>query len=157
MIGWIIKLSVTVQMFQPLIIIYTKGSIVYHHWGCASLSYPFRCLSVVHSWQLHRQGNLFTDILIDSTMFFDQLLNIFPSYPIFYCLQPKSWIRILPHVYQSLTASRPQSDSQTNRSCMSASVKMCGCRFKSKASLHLRFLHFKSLKGKKWEYLAIGL
>ena len=48
MIGLFIKLSV--QMFQPLIVIYKRGNIVYHHWGCAFihrlLSYPFRSLKL---------------------------------------------------------------------------------------------------------------
>ena len=41
-----IKLSV--QTFQPLIVIYRMGNFVYHHWGCTSiyksLSYPCRIL-----------------------------------------------------------------------------------------------------------------
>ena len=41
-IGWFIKLSV--NTFQPIIVIFRKDSIVYHHWGCKStywpLSYP---------------------------------------------------------------------------------------------------------------------
>ena len=44
LIGWFIKLNV--QTFQPLIVIYRRGSFVYHHWECTSiyqsLSYPFR-------------------------------------------------------------------------------------------------------------------
>ena len=47
LIGWFIKLSV--QTFQPLIVIYRKGNFVYRDWGCTSicrsLSYPFRLLN----------------------------------------------------------------------------------------------------------------
>ena len=42
-IGWFIKLSV--QTFQPQIVIYRSVYFVYHHWGCTiinqPLSYPF--------------------------------------------------------------------------------------------------------------------
>ena len=44
--GWFIKLSV--QTFQPLILLYRRGNFVYHHWRSTSifrpLSYPFRSL-----------------------------------------------------------------------------------------------------------------
>ena len=43
---WFIKLSV--QTFQPLILIYKSCNLVCHHWGCTSiyrlLYFPFRCL-----------------------------------------------------------------------------------------------------------------
>ena len=46
LIDWFIKLSV--QIFQPLIVIYKKGIFVYHQWGCTLIyrpfSYPFRSL-----------------------------------------------------------------------------------------------------------------
>ena len=39
-------IQLSVQTFQPLIVIYRTGSFVHHHWGCTSiywpLSYPFR-------------------------------------------------------------------------------------------------------------------
>ena len=35
LIGWFIKLSV--QSFQPLIVIYGRGNFVYHHWECTSI------------------------------------------------------------------------------------------------------------------------
>ena len=46
-LGWCIKLSV--QKFQPLILIYKRDDILVNHdWGCTSiyrqLSYPFRSL-----------------------------------------------------------------------------------------------------------------
>ena len=48
MIGWFIKLSV--QTFQPLIVIYKRVNPVYYYVGCTqiyrSLSYPFRSLVV---------------------------------------------------------------------------------------------------------------
>ncbi len=37
LIGWFIKLSVTVQTFQPLISINRRGNFVYHLWGCKSI------------------------------------------------------------------------------------------------------------------------
>ena len=46
LIGLLINLSV--QTFQPLIVIYRRGNFVYHHGWCTSiywtLSYPFRSL-----------------------------------------------------------------------------------------------------------------
>ena len=46
LISWFIKLSV--QMFQPLILVYGRKNFVYNHWACISiyrpLSYPFRSL-----------------------------------------------------------------------------------------------------------------
>ena len=46
LIGWFIKLSV--QIFQPLIVIYRKGNFDYHHWGYTliyqPLSYPCRSI-----------------------------------------------------------------------------------------------------------------
>ena len=46
LIGWLIKISV--QTFQPIIIIYRRGNFVYHLRECTSiyrsLSYPFRSL-----------------------------------------------------------------------------------------------------------------
>ena len=47
-IGWFIKLSV--QTFQPLIVINRRDNFVYHYWECTSiylpLSYPFRSLGL---------------------------------------------------------------------------------------------------------------
>ena len=47
LIGCFIKLSV--QTFQPLILIYRSGNFVYYYWGCISiyrpLNYPLRSLS----------------------------------------------------------------------------------------------------------------
>ena len=44
LVGWFIFLSV--QTFQPLIVINRRGNFEYHDWGCTSnywpLSYPFR-------------------------------------------------------------------------------------------------------------------
>ena len=46
MIGWLNKMSV--QTFQPLILIHLRGNFVYHHLECSwiyrLLSYPFRSL-----------------------------------------------------------------------------------------------------------------
>ena len=48
LIGWLIKLSV--QTFQPLIVIYRRDNFVYHYWRYTSnyrpLSYPFRSLLI---------------------------------------------------------------------------------------------------------------
>ena len=42
-LGWFIKVSV--QTFQPIIVIYRRGNLVFYHWECTSiyrpLSYPF--------------------------------------------------------------------------------------------------------------------
>ena len=52
MIGSFIELSV--QTFQPLIVIYRSGYLVYNHWGCTviyrPLSYPFRSLNSCTSY-----------------------------------------------------------------------------------------------------------
>ncbi len=54
LIAWFIKLSV--QTFQPQIVIYSRGNFVYHHWGCKSiyrlLFYPLRSLTKAPSASL---------------------------------------------------------------------------------------------------------
>ena len=58
MFSWFIKLSV--QKFQPLIIIFGRSIFVYHQWGCAGiyrpLSYPFRTLvfNLLMDWRGER-------------------------------------------------------------------------------------------------------
>ena len=47
-------IQLSVQTFQPLIVIYKRSNFVYHHWGCTPiyrpLSYPFRSLG---QWAFH--------------------------------------------------------------------------------------------------------
>ena len=68
MIGWFFLLSV--QMFQPLIVIYRRGNYVYHHWVCTSiywpLSYPFRSLATICFSVLEQQT--FYTVIVRGTL-----------------------------------------------------------------------------------------
>ena len=75
LIGCFIKLSV--QTFQPLILIYRSGNFVYYYWGCISiyrpLNYPLRSLSsYLFCFEL---------FLLKASLQFCRNCSCYPGYP----------------------------------------------------------------------------
>ena len=72
--NWLINLSV--QTFQPLIVIYIMGNFVYHHWGLIywPLSYPCRFLTFASFIQL-----VCVDVKI---YFYPKIYNILVAAPL---------------------------------------------------------------------------
>ena len=71
LIGWFILLSV--QTFQPPIVIISRGNFVYLHWKCTliyrPLTYPFRSLSYSCSSSINSQSLvILLGIIRDKTM-----------------------------------------------------------------------------------------
>ena len=77
-----------IQTFQPLILIYRRGTFVYHHWGCTSiyrpLSFPFRSLQTErhHSTLYHRSMQSIPVIFLTEAnlpWFLSVLINLWRS------------------------------------------------------------------------------